>query len=271
MQSVDKMFAAPVNPKLENLFEREKEGKDRLITPGLRLPEFALINTWSATEKVDGTSMRVRFSIDGDMRLGYAFISGRTDKADISDRVAQAMVRALDLRDLEHGVGVLSDVALARFAQTFELPREDGSTFDMSLYGEAYGPGVQSGGRYRHDVNFRAFDIRIGHWWLNQGTFDDITMKLGIQTVPRVLENVALWNIVQYVFDQPRSAVADLDGGDSTLIMEGVVARTEPLLLRRDGGRVMFKLKSEDIAKVYDRVQDEFAWAVLQGTVSELS
>jgi hypothetical protein len=54
---------------------------------------------------------------------------------------------------------------------------------------------------------------------------------------------------VEFVKSEPCSTVSLDEGGNKMYFMEGVVARTVPLLLRRNGDRLMWKLKRSDYHK----------------------
>jgi hypothetical protein len=111
------------------------------------------------------------------------------------------------------------------------------------LFGEGYGPKIQAcGSRYRSDVSFILFDVWIDGWWLEKSSVIDIADQLDIEhTINQQI--MTTQEVVEYVKSKPLSYVAE----DRTLVMEGVMARSYPLMLfRQHKTPIMFKLKVRD-------------------------
>jgi len=210
-------------PKIETLYNRD--AATFKVTDELRLPEFGLVNEWLITEKVDGTNVRVHWN-GLDVRFG-----GRTDNA-------QMPTFLLDHLQRTFGDELLDEV----FGHGDEPCGGDTS---VTLFGEGYGPKIQKGGGYRDNASFRLFDVRVGDWWLNWPDVEDVAEKLGILTVPVLARDVDLFQALNLTIGDWPSATAREDGGTGC-IAEGIVARTDPLLLTRRGRRLMFKLKGKD-------------------------
>lgn len=209
-------------PKIETLFDRDAD-TFKVVPTSLRWPEFSLVNRWYLTEKIDGTNIRVGLSPDGRVTFG-----GRTDKAQIPGPL------------------------LAYLEETFPAERVAAAFTpgaEVVLFGEGYGERIQKGGGdYRPGVAFRLFDVWIGGWWLNAADLDDVAAKLGIRTAPCVGRAVR-FDSFPTTADALReilaeSVVAAEEGRGR--VAEGIIARTDPLLLRRDGRRLMWKLKLSD-------------------------
>lgn len=236
-------------PKTENLLTRDPD-THRLIAGEFRKPEFAIPQTWHVTEKIDGFNLRVIYCPAD----GAVSVRGRSDKANIPE----------DLR-----ANVLAMLPAEKLAAQFdEYLGPDGAT--VTLYGEAYGPGIQKGAGYRADKSVRFFDtlymrpgadyVAIGHpqtrvattWrgsWCNPSTVEWLCGLLGIPYVPVIQRSATLEQVHDIVFsmcDQPTSITSDEDGGQGHQA-EGVVCRTDPYLFTHGGGRLMFKLKVEDL------------------------
>ena len=165
---------------------------------------------------------------------------GRTDKAELHSNLTKYLEETFNLDKL-------SEV----FPEKEEFPMYP----SVILFGEGYGPKIQKGDNYRKDISFRLFDVYIkdqenplGGWWLEPENVEDIAIKLGIQTAP-VLPTMPTREIVLYVKARKHSIVSSLDGGNPDYVMEGVVARTRPLMFTRRGKRVMWKLKLKDFPK----------------------
>ena len=212
-------------PKIETIYKRND--KFKVVATELRCSEFALINSWLITEKVDGTNIRVILFPDGQIEY-----RGRTDNAQMHPLL----------------LSYLGTTFTPEKLQTQFEPYEGGWPF-VILYGEGYGPKIQRGGKYRDDISFRLFDIRVDEWWLNWDSVQDVASSLEISTVP-VLGKLADFlptchgELLDLLSDG--SIVADQDGKGTGVLAEGIVARTDPLLFDRRGNRVMWKLKFKD-------------------------
>ena len=233
-------------PHIDTLYSRFAEGplKGRVnVEAGFRSPDFPAVNSWRLTEKVDGQNIRVCYwpvSKERDFR-------GRSDNASLHP----GLLGALDAM-----------FPIDRLAEAFPPGEVHNRTEDSEwgvvvLFGEGYGPGIQKGGgRYRADKSFRLFDVLVGRWWLEWDNVAEIAAKLEIKTVPVVanglrdlprtafdtkmmLSNYAQWSSVALddIVDPPPAEA------------EGVVATSIPLLLRRDGTPLRWKLKFRDFPK----------------------
>lgn len=115
------------------------------------------------------------------------------------------------------------------------------------LFGEGYGPKIQAcGGRYRKDVSFILFDVWIDGWWLEKQSVLDIASALDIEhTINQRIMTTG--EIVEFVKSKPKSYIAE----DRELVMEGIIARSVPLMLFRNHKTpIMFKLKVRDFPDI---------------------
>lgn len=242
-------------PKIETLFNRDETFK--VIEGEYRLPEFKLLKDiqWYVTEKVDGTNVRVIYEPTyqdrretGSLQPKYAYtgytiqFAGHTDKAQIHPLLLEYLERTFTAEKL--------GAVFPSVPEKQEYPR-------ICLYGEGYGPKIQSGGIYRKDISVRLFDVFIvdelnysGGWWLEPDKVADIASKLGLKTMP-VLGAGMMADIISSVKCGSRSVVAieenlDVTHSFAAPFMEGVVARTKPMLFTRRGERVIWKLKTKD-------------------------
>lgn len=204
--------------KIQSLFKRDMASKRKTLIEGAwTLPEFEYLadNTWTFTEKVDGTNIRVAADANGAVTFG-----GRTDNAQIP---APLVVR-LNERFLP-----LAATLAEKFA--------DG----MVLYGEGYGAKIQKGGgNYRTDQDFVLFDVRVGPWWLQRADVEDVARTLGLDVVPVIGEGT-LSDAVALCKDGIRSTWGDFEA-------EGIVARPKTELATRSGHRIITKVKCRDFA-----------------------
>lgn len=206
-------------PKINTLWKRDEKNKFNIMEGEYSDPEFANIKRWHITEKIDGTNIRIFW--DGEkVRFG-----GRTDEAQIPTFL------------------------LNHLQDTF-TPELMSSVFtDMDgiiLFGEGYGPKIQKvGNRYRDDVAFILFDICIDETlWLRRESVEDIATKLGIESVP-IIGLMTEEEAVEYVKQKRHSAIAKEE-----MVVEGIVARSYPLVLYRDGRPLMWKLKVKDYTRL---------------------
>jgi ATP-dependent RNA circularization protein (DNA/RNA ligase family) len=208
-------------PKIETLYNRNQQNGWKVVPGNFRMPEFELIKTWIVTEKVDGRNHRIILHPDGQIEH-----RGRTDRAQFASFEIEAARAAID----DDRLRSIIDAGDEGWPETI-------------LYGELYGPKIQKGGRYRDDIGFRLFDVRIGGWWLNWSDVVDIAVRLHLQTVPAL-------GVFDSWLPTCKAELMDLLPDGSRLEKpgepEGVVARTDPLLVTRRGERVMWKLKVKD-------------------------
>jgi hypothetical protein len=209
--------------KIQTIFKRCTEkgpNKNKIIEGDWTLPEFeALQNVeWEATEKIDGTNI----SVIWDSEQGRVFFAGRDENAQIPARLVNVLVETFPA---------------SKFSET-EMP-------SMIIFGEGYGKGIQKAGEgYNpNGVDFMAFDIFCGGFWLERANIEEIVGKLEIDVVPLV-DSLTLMQAVDYVrggfatFIRPSNATA-----------EGLVLRAPHGLLTRKGERLITKIKCKDFAR----------------------
>ena len=204
--------------KIQSIFKRDMTSKRKTLIEGeWTLPEFEYLagNTWTFTEKVDGTNIRVIFKDSG------VTFGGRTEDAQIPAK----LVERLNERFLPMA---------AKLGEVFV----DGAAV---LYGEGYGAKIQKGGgNYRADQDFVLFDVRVGPWWLQRADVEDVAQKLGIDVVPVIGEGT-LHDAVAWAKRGIRSTWGDFEA-------EGIVARPKTELMTRSGHRLVTKIKCRDFA-----------------------
>lgn len=208
-------------PKIETLWNR---GPDFKVRCGdLRCPEFRLVRGWFITEKIDGMNVRVWLHADGSVTY-----HGRTEDAQMPPHLLTWLQEHLP-----------APIVGGAFEPGVEA----------ILFGEGYGEKIQSGGGvYRTGVSFRLFDVFVyPRWWLQWGNVMDVAQKCGVCTVPALGANYDDTNLAVDHFIHSRSHVARAEGGTAQHPLEGIVARTDPLLFDARGSRIMWKLKARDL------------------------
>ena len=211
--------------KINGLFKRDKQGK---FTDEFADPTFEALwdnVLWNATEKVDGTN--IRLYKDGT-------IGGRTDNAQIPAKLLDTLN------------------PISEHLQSLDLPE------DTVLYGEGYGAGIQSGGHYREDQGFVLFDVMIGGNFLERHNVDDIASKLSIKSVPALANTRFDGNVMvryghtlkqwyeafKYNLMTEHSILHTQNGR-----LEGVILTPQGDLKDRMGKRIITKLKHKDFIK----------------------
>lgn len=214
----------PKYPKIETLFERDPQTFK--VVPGqFRRPEFRSVSGWCVTEKVDGTNVRVMFERTPDQTRVH--LGGRTDNAQMPTFLLDYLMLAFPR---------------SAFEQAFDADVER-----VVLFGEGYGPRIQKGGgSYRSTVGFRLFDVLVGDLWLTTESVSDVAKKFGVPSVP-IIGYLTTETAVELARTGYGSIVAEQDGGPGRQI-EGIVARSCPLMLDRLGRRIVWKLKAKDFA-----------------------
>lgn len=204
-------------PKIETLYNR---GDDFRVRRGdYRCPEFALIRgySWVATEKVDGTNIRVGW--DGEK----VEVNGRSDNAQLPG-------------DLLKWIG--ATFTAEKLSEFFKLTPGGPQAV---IFGEGYGNGIQKGGRLSPQKKVILFDVNIGGVWMPRQFVEDAASAMGVEAVP-VLPQASLLEIVEMVAEGFASQLGERPPA------EGVVCYTEPRLLTRGGARLVWKLKTKDFS-----------------------
>lgn len=203
--------------KIQSVYKRDPETKFKTFLEGdFSIPEFEYLkdNEWIWTEKVDGTNTRVMY--DG-KKITFG---GKTDNA----QIPSGLVNRLNER-----FSPLFDVFYDMFGLSY-----------VCLYGEGYGPKIQTGGKYRKDQDFVLFDVNINDWWLQRGDVEKIAEKLRIDVVP-IIGRGTLQEMVEMVKKGFKSQWGDF-------IAEGIVARPSTELRTRRGDRIITKIKHKDFS-----------------------
>lgn len=201
--------------KIQTLYLRDPANRHKTLLDGeWALPEFGYLSEcpWVFTEKVDGTNIRVIW--DGE-RVSFG---GKTDRAQIPTPLLDHLLLAFPAE---------------RLAEVLTGP--------IVLYGEGYGPKIQSGGGYRDDQGFILFDALAGDTWLERQTVEELGDSLECPVVPFIGMGRPV-EAVEMCREGFKSAIAK----DTTLNSEGIVLRPAVELKTRRGKRIISKLKLKD-------------------------
>jgi ATP-dependent RNA circularization protein (DNA/RNA ligase family) len=226
-------------PKINSLYKREghdfnetgiKPKNGKLIIGEYAHQAFGSISRWLVDEKIDGTNVRITLSqcpTTGETKLKFG---GRTEAAQMPTTLLERLQELFTVEKMVKQFPTCSHVV---------------------LFGEGYGPKIQSGGYYSKTVDFVLFDVYAGGWWLEKDKVNNIASEMGINSRLELLSHMRddnTWTVeemVEFVKLKHRSPWAY----ETTMEeheMEGIVARAYPQVLFRDGTPVMFKLKCKE-------------------------
>lgn len=216
--------------KIQTLFKRDE--RNIIIPDQFTYPEFEVLKDlkWECTEKIDGTNIRIELVSSGNLEDGIIMsFKGRTDKANIPEHLLTKLNWLFDRERLMEALNITDET----------------QNCNITLYGEGYGAKIQKGGNYiSNDVNFILFDVKIGKWWLDRESIKDIANKLGINAVP-LMGYMTIPEAIEYVKKGFKSTIAENKDYDA----EGLVLKAPYGLLKRDGERLITKIKTVDFRK----------------------
>lgn len=214
-------------PKIDTLFDRGD--KFKVNESVIRNPAFSLVDQYYVTEKIHGQNIRVGWEND------------QVSFATRNDPNPNGMPKDL-LKFLE---------------ETFTEEKMKANFLPMSnvtIFGEGCGAGIQKGGgNYSKTKTFVMFDIAVTDelgftWWMEPEDVKRMASTLGVQYVPE-LGMMSKDQIVKLTKEGFNSILAKENTGVDNHRSEGIIAKTVPGLLMRNGKRLMFKLKEEDFLK----------------------
>lgn len=199
-------------PKIDSIYKRDERG--HFLVGEYAKPEFEYLscNQWEATEKIDGTNIRVIWNME------TITFGGKTDNAQISTSLLRKLQELFPIEKFKTLYPSLS----------------------LTLYGEGYGSKIQkSGKKYIEDgCDFILFDILVGDWWLKREGIQDVADELKIKIVP-FMGYMTLGNAVAQTQQGFKSTFGDFHG-------EGLVLRPFVELRDRRGNRIITKVKCKD-------------------------
>jgi hypothetical protein len=214
-----------VYPKMQTLFKRDMDTHN--IIPGVfSKQEFENIGKWQFTEKIDGMNIRIEYD-NSDLCYGSLLaFSGRTGKSIIPQEMFLYLEKKFPRSHMEEVFGDAKDIV---------------------LFGEGYGGKIQKGSSlYREDNGVILFDVNIAGWWLERESVEYIACKLDCKCVP-VLPFDTIEEGIAYVLSEPQSLITE-----TPKIAEGVVAKSDPLMLYRNGDMIAWKLKVQDYRRLLE-------------------
>ncbi len=219
-------------PKINNLWKRQglyfeasrntdslyQLNKQPFIIGDYTCSEFASVSHWEIDEKINGIHVRILFDKD---TYSLSF-SGKDNECILPKPILTYL----------H-----SHFTIENMSKYFYKYKK------VILFGEGYGNTIKSSGsRYRHDVSFCLFDALLDGIWREKRNVIDISNTFHVEHPPTypIMEKK---EIIDFVLSKPKSLISK----DPTLTIEGVVARSQPMMLFRNNMYpIMFKLKVEE-------------------------
>lgn len=126
--------------------------------------------------------------------------------------------------------------------------KEDGEKFELKIYGELYGSGVQSRVWYGEGRYFSAFDITVRGWFLDTHETVDMCARVGIPHAPVVYPELTFEQAIALdpVFETHLSE----PDGNRARIAEGYVLKPIHAMFMPSGARVALKHKNPAFSEV---------------------
>ena len=227
-------------------------------------PEFEYLRKlpWDATEKIDGTNMRIEviqtpmLKPESEDIIGVQFdvtFKGKTDNAQIPPHLEKYMKETFDENSVLYSLGIEKYIPIENWAEhgwcvskEDLTPVYDKIPLKYTIYGEGYGMKIQKGGgRYlSNSVSFIGFDVKVNDMYLLRDNAMEVFKKLGADTVP-YLGQMTIDEAIEKVRKGFVSAISE----DRTLMAEGIVLSSPLGLKNRRGERLIVKIKYMDFVK----------------------
>lgn len=226
-------FDMPQYAKISSIFKRDNT-TNKLIQGDYASDLISLLRDieWTATEKLDGTNVRIGF--DG----LNSHIRGRTDNAVFHPGLL------FYLKDKFQTPEALSLLKSKFTPEVYDTQNKLMNEADVVMYGEGIGAKIQADGGLYGPIQFVLFDVKINGRFVKRETVEVIAAFLGVQSAPVVIKG-HISRIAEYVTLGPLSTIAL-----HPKQLEGVVIRPDIEVFDVYGNRAIFKLKCRDFIKV---------------------
>lgn len=255
--------------KIDTIFKRDANNIimpfDELVHPEL---EYLRNIKFDATEKIDGTNIRLEvtkydmFRIDSGELMGVSFhveYKGKTDNANMPAHLDKYLHETYPEDKVLASLGLKQTIWLDEFEEhkwgllneaTGEFtPDINKVPYRYTIYGEGYGVKIQKGGNYIPDgVGFIVFDVKVNETYLLRENREDIARKLGAPSVP-FIGQFTIDEAIEFVRKGFKSTIAH----NKDYNAEGLVLTTPVGLKDRNGHRIIFKIKTCDWVKYFNK------------------
>jgi Rnl2 family RNA ligase len=199
-------------------------------------PEMLAVRQCIATEKLHGSNFRVYFpegiTTPEQLRFG--------SRNDVFAEGDAGFYGGRPVRWFQDNAAIVSKL--------IEVFGAYGFSGGVVVYGEVVGTSVQKGIKYAADgeVVFRAFDIRVAGNFVSYDLFVELCDKVGLPRVPEIWRGEPSQEAFDALLEKP-STEASKNGitNDPSIVGEGVVIRSNPLLRDVFGDWLIIKHKSK--------------------------
>lgn len=198
--------------------------------------DILLFKECYAMEKIEGTSAHISFKEDGTV----TFFSGGANH--------EMFVKLFDQEKLK-----------AVYDERYNV-------FDLTIYGEAYGGKIQGMSKtYGPDLKFVAFEVKIGHSWLDVPNAKDVVSHFNLDFVDYVRIPTTLEAIDAERDKDSVQAVKNKMGEGH--MREGIILRPIVEVRLNNGSRIMAKHKRPEFSETRTKrkVVDPAKLEVLKG------
>ena len=228
---------------------------------------------FECSEKVDGTNVRFEVSsmpkYENDELVGVSFsveYKGKTDNAVLPKMLEEFMKTTYTPDVIFNGLGIKEFVPVSEFFEHNWLALDE-KTKDAipdinrvpkmyTIYGEGYGAKIQAcGSQYLKDSNkVIGFDVKVtsnngDELYLLNKNRDEIMNKMGMPIVP----TIGYFTIQEAIDYVKRGFVSHVAENNKAFIAEGLVCKSPVGLKNRQGQRIIFKVKTCDCNKYFNR------------------
>lgn len=228
---------------------------------------------FECSEKVDGTNVRFEVSsmpkYENDELVGVSFsveYKGKTDNAVLPKMLEDFMKTTYTPDVIFNGLGIKEFVPVSEFFEHNWLALDEKSKEAIpdinrvpkmyTIYGEGYGAKIQAcGSQYLKDSNkVIGFDVKVtsnngDELYLLNKNRDEIMNKMGMPIVP----TIGYFTIQEAINYVKRGFVSHVAENNKGFIAEGLVCKSPVGIKNRQGQRIIFKVKTCDWNKYFNR------------------
>lgn len=260
--------------KINTLFKRDVNNiimpYEDFVDPAL---EWLKDCKFECSEKVDGTNVRFEVSsmpkYENDELVGVSFsveYKGKTDNAVLPKMLEDFMKTTYTPDVIFNGLGIKEFIPVSEFFEHNWLALDEKSKEAIpdinrvpkmyTIYGEGYGAKIQAcGSQYLKDSNkVIGFDVKVtsnngDELYLLNKNRDEIMNKMGMPIVP----TIGYFTIQEAIDYVKRGFVSHVAENNKAFIAEGLVCKSPVGLKNRQGQRIIFKVKTCDWNKYFNR------------------
>jgi Rnl2 family RNA ligase len=209
-----------------------------------RRPEILAVKEVVATEKLHGTNFRLYFPA-GMTSIEEVQYGGRNEE--FGDGTGSTFYGGKPVRFFKERPELLTQMMETFASYSFS---------DVTVFGEAFGAGVQKGVRYATDdaILFRAFDIAVAENFLTYDLFVEVCEKSGLPRVPEIWRGDPTVASLDALLEKVSTEAEKNGVVDAKNLSEGVVVRSNPLFRDVFGQWLIIKHKSEGFSEVAKHV-----------------